>query len=166
MVAELSSDRVVEVRWTRKRCRVGATSSACDVRRRPAGGALTSRPVVQNRSPVPVPLQSHNLTLSACLPQLRVPSSPRRHQNQPPHPSPHHRLYGPPQQGYGQQPPYGGYPQQPMQYQQGPPQQVIVKEKKDRGCLGTCLAVLCCCFVCEEGCECCAECCECAEECC
>ncbi|KAK7520174.1 hypothetical protein IWZ03DRAFT_372337 [Phyllosticta citriasiana] len=75
------------------------------------------------------------------------------------------QSYGPPQPGYGQ-PPYGGYPQQPMQYQQGPPQQVIVKEKKDRGCLGTCLAVLCCCFVCEEGCECCAECCECAEECC
>lgn len=46
-----------------------------------------------------------------------------------------------------------------MQYQ-GPPQTVVVKEKKDRGCLGTCLAVLCCCFVCEEGCECCAECCE------
>ncbi|KAK8436319.1 hypothetical protein IWX49DRAFT_333381 [Phyllosticta citricarpa] len=88
------------------------------------------------------------------------------------------QSYGPPQPGYGQ-PPYGGYPQQPvpsptspwiqapsltrsvqMQYQQGPPQQVIVKEKKDRGCLGTCLAVLCCCFVCEEGCECCAECCE------
>ncbi|KAK7622625.1 hypothetical protein IWX50DRAFT_615748 [Phyllosticta citricarpa] len=79
------------------------------------------------------------------------------------------QSYGPPQPGYGQ-PPYGGYPQQPvpsptspwiqapsltrsvqMQYQQGPPQQVIVKEKKDRGCLGTCLAVLCCCFVCEEG---------------
>ncbi|KAK7522857.1 uncharacterized protein IWZ02DRAFT_490269 [Phyllosticta citriasiana] len=49
------------------------------------------------------------------------------------------QSYGPPQPGYGQ-PPYGGYPQQPMQYQQGPPQQVIVKEKKDRGCLGTCLA--------------------------
>ncbi|KAJ9501817.1 hypothetical protein LTR99_004094 [Exophiala xenobiotica] len=40
-----------------------------------------------------------------------------------------------PQQAYGQG---YGYPQQqpPMQYQQGPPQQVIVREKKDRGCLG------------------------------
>lgn len=28
------------------------------------------------------------------------------------------------------------------------------------------LATLCCCFVCEEGCECCADCCECAEDCC
>ncbi|KAK0661143.1 hypothetical protein DIS24_g2784 [Lasiodiplodia hormozganensis] len=72
----------------------------------------------------------------------------------------------PPQQAYY---PQQGYPQGPppqMQYPQQPPQTVIVKEKKDRGCLGTCLAVLCCCFVCEEGCECCAECCECAEDCC
>merc|ERR1712169_172817 len=72
-------------------------------------------------------------------------------------------------QGYYQQGPPQGYypPQQPQQaYQQGPPQQVIVREKKDRGCLGACLAALCCCFVCEEGCECCADCCECFAECC
>ncbi|KIX05398.1 uncharacterized protein Z518_06270 [Rhinocladiella mackenziei CBS 650.93] len=35
---------------------------------------------------------------------------------------------GPPPQGYYQGPP-------PMGYQQAPPQQVIVREKKDRGCL-------------------------------
>jgi hypothetical protein len=81
--------------------------------------------------------------------------------------------YGPPQGQYAQGPPmqYGAPPpQQQMyygppqgqQYQQAPPP----KQKKDRGCLTACLATLCCCFVCEEGCECCADCCECAEDCC
>ncbi|MCJ1270439.1 hypothetical protein MMC22_010336, partial [Lobaria immixta] len=43
---------------------------------------------------------------------------------------------GYPQQGYGGPPQQGGYNQgPPMQYQQGPPQQVVVKQKKDRGCL-------------------------------
>ncbi|OCL02583.1 hypothetical protein AOQ84DRAFT_357314 [Glonium stellatum] len=75
--------------------------------------------------------------------------------------------YGPSQGQYGPPPgQYNAYPPQPqMQYQQGPPQQVVV-QKKDRGCLTACLATLCCCFVCEEGCECCADCCECAEDCC
>ncbi|KAK4506742.1 hypothetical protein PRZ48_000475 [Zasmidium cellare] len=65
---------------------------------------------------------------------------------------------GQPQYGQPQYPPqsYGGYPQgpppqQPMQYyppqQQAPPP----RQSKDRGCLGACLATLCCCFVCEEG---------------
>jgi hypothetical protein len=82
--------------------------------------------------------------------------------------------YGPPQGQYGQGPPmqygapppqqqmYYGPPQGQQQYQQAP----MPKQKKDRGCLGACLAALCCCFVCEEGCECCADCCECAEDCC
>lgn len=72
---------------------------------------------------------------------------------------------GPPM-NYQQGPPPGQYypPQQQMGYAQGPPPQQ--KQKKDRGCLASCLAVLCCCFVCEEGCECCADCCECAEDCC
>ena len=49
---------------------------------------------------------------------------------------------------------YGGPPPgQQVQYVQQAPRQ-----KKDRGCLGSCLAILCCCFVCEEGCECCADC--------
>merc|ERR1711881_581597 len=67
---------------------------------------------------------------------------------------------GYPQQGYPQQ----GYgPPQGMQYgMQPPPQQ---KEKKDRGCLMSCLAVMCCCFLCEESCECCFECCECLADC-
>ena len=52
-----------------------------------------------------------------------------------------HSYYGPPQPGYG--PP-------PMQYQQAPPPQ---RQSKERGCLGSLLACLCCCFVCEEGCE-------------
>ncbi|GLA38209.1 hypothetical protein AnigIFM63309_005215 [Aspergillus niger] len=68
--------------------------------------------------------------------------------------------YPPPQGGYPPQ----GYPQQPypqqMQYQQQPPPQ-----QKDRGCLGACLATLCCCFLCEESCECCFECIECCEMC-
>lgn len=72
-----------------------------------------------------------------------------------------------PPQGYQQPPPQQyGYPPQQMGYQQPPPQQAPPKQKKDRGCLMSCLAVLCCCFVCEEGCECCADCCECAEDCC
>lgn len=75
--------------------------------------------------------------------------------------SPPPNQYGPPQQGYGP-PPGGQYypPQQQMGYQQPPPQQPPPKQKKDRGCLMSCLAVMCCCFLCEEGCECCAECCE------
>ncbi|KAL2431011.1 hypothetical protein ABEF95_002046 [Exophiala dermatitidis] len=80
-------------------------------------------------------------------------------------------YYGGPQGGYPQQPGatyqpgYGAPPQPgygaPQQgyYQQGPPQMqaqpqtVYVQERRsnDRGCLGTCLAALCCCFVCEEG---------------
>ncbi|EGP91511.1 uncharacterized protein MYCGRDRAFT_78859, partial [Zymoseptoria tritici IPO323] len=78
-------------------------------------------------------------------------------------------YYGQQQPAYGQPqyPPqaYGAgpqYPPQQMQYQQpqyAPPQQQ--RKSKDRGCLGACLATLCCCFVCEEGCECCADCCEC-----
>ncbi|CEJ57849.1 hypothetical protein PMG11_06528 [Penicillium brasilianum] len=79
--------------------------------------------------------------------------------------------YGPPpgEYGYPQQPGYGppqGYPQGPppqMQYSQAPPPQQ--QKSKDRGCLGACLATLCCCFVCEEGCECCADCIECCEMC-
>jgi hypothetical protein len=80
------------------------------------------------------------------------------------------RSYGQPQgqMQYGAPPPqqqmYYGPPQGQPQYQQAPPPQP--KQKKDRGCLASCLAVLCCCFVCEEGCECCADCCECAEDCC
>merc|ERR1711939_951654 len=68
-----------------------------------------------------------------------------------------------PQQSYGP-PGQGGYgPPQGMQYgMQPPPQQ---KEKKDRGCLMSCLAVMCCCFLCEESCECCFECCECLADC-
>ncbi|OJD29304.1 uncharacterized protein BKCO1_8500033, partial [Diplodia corticola] len=129
---------------------------------------------------------THNLLLPAPPTRLRVSlSTPVAPVTQYSSPSTHHTprepesimsnqgyYQGPPppqqayypQQGYPQQ----GYPQGPppqMQYPQQP-QTVIVKEKKDRGCLGTCLAVLCCCFVCEEGCECCAECCECAEDCC
>ncbi|KAL4942946.1 hypothetical protein BDV06DRAFT_191030 [Aspergillus oleicola] len=50
--------------------------------------------------------------------------------------------------------------QQQMVYQQQPPRQ-----KKDRGCLGACLATLCCCFLCEETCECCFDCIECCEMC-
>ncbi|KAL2784650.1 hypothetical protein BJX66DRAFT_343840 [Aspergillus keveii] len=69
------------------------------------------------------------------------------------------------QQPYGEHPPYQqpyGYPppQQgpPMQYQQ-PPQTVIVQEeKKDRGCLATCLATIFCCWLCGETCECCFDC--------
>jgi hypothetical protein len=57
------------------------------------------------------------------------------------------------QYGAPQQQPYYPPQGQQMQYQQAPP---VQKQKKDRGCLGSCLAVLCCCFVCEEGCECCA----------
>jgi len=78
--------------------------------------------------------------------------------------------YGPPQ---GYPPQQGGYYQQgpPMQYGQPPQQQYVQqqpppRQQKDRGCLTACLATLCCCFVCEEGCECCADCCECAEDCC
>ncbi|KAJ5875087.1 uncharacterized protein N7473_012434 [Penicillium subrubescens] len=64
----------------------------------------------------------------------------------------------PPQQGYGGPPPQGG-----MQYQQPQPQPQ--QKSSDKGCLGACLATLCCCFVCEEGCECCADCIECCEMC-
>ncbi|KAJ4114787.1 hypothetical protein NW768_011341 [Fusarium equiseti] len=66
--------------------------------------------------------------------------------------------YPPPQGGY---PPQGyppqGYPQQPMQYQQAPPPQ----EEKSHGCLYTCIATLCCCWLCGETCECCLECFDC-----
>ncbi|KAJ5765827.1 hypothetical protein N7520_005386 [Penicillium odoratum] len=51
-----------------------------------------------------------------------------------------------------------------MQYpQQAPPPQQ--QQKSGGGCLSACLATLCCCFVCEEGCECCADCVECCEMC-
>ncbi|KAJ5453966.1 uncharacterized protein N7458_004922 [Penicillium daleae] len=66
---------------------------------------------------------------------------------------------GYPQQGYGGPPPPGG-----MQYQQPQPQPQQ-KSSSNQGCLGACLATLCCCFVCEEGCECCADCIECCEMC-
>nr|OQO25707.1 hypothetical protein B0A51_07269 [Rachicladosporium sp. CCFEE 5018] len=62
-------------------------------------------------------------------------------QGQPQYPQ---QSYGPPQGNYGPpQQQYGGYPpQQQMGYQQQPPQQqVVYKEKKDRGCLMSCLAV-------------------------
>ncbi|RAH49701.1 uncharacterized protein BO95DRAFT_271098 [Aspergillus brunneoviolaceus CBS 621.78] len=66
----------------------------------------------------------------------------------------------PPQGGYPPGPPPQGYAPQPMQYQQQPPPQ-----QKDRGCLGTCLATLCCLCLCEETCECCFDCIECCEMC-
>ncbi|KAJ5085105.1 hypothetical protein N7532_009876 [Penicillium argentinense] len=86
-----------------------------------------------------------------------------------------YRSYPPPQQpGYGP-PPGQYYPQvqhgQPQytqpQYapQQGPPPEQQKSKSGGQGCLGACLATLCCCFVCEEGCECCAECIECCEMC-
>ncbi|GAB7334497.1 hypothetical protein MBLNU13_g06487t1 [Cladosporium sp. NU13] len=59
------------------------------------------------------------------------------------------QSYGPPQgqyqQGYGPPPPQQyGYPPQQMGYQQPPPMQQgpPPKEKKDRGCLMSCLAVI------------------------
>lgn len=36
------------------------------------------------------------------------------------------------------------------QYQQGPPP----RQSRDKGCFEACIAALCCCFVCEEGCDC------------
>ncbi|OCK96889.1 uncharacterized protein K441DRAFT_24514 [Cenococcum geophilum 1.58] len=58
-------------------------------------------------------------------------------------PQPPQQAYGQPQGQYG--PPqgqYGGYPPQgQMQYQQGPPQQVVV-QKKNRGCLTACHPLL------------------------
>ncbi|KAJ5698820.1 hypothetical protein N7462_000825 [Penicillium macrosclerotiorum] len=61
-------------------------------------------------------------------------------------------YYGPPQPGYQQ--PYYGQPQ--PQYQQPPPAAYAPPEQQKssgggKGCLGSCLAMLCCCFVCEEG---------------
>ncbi|KAJ9603186.1 hypothetical protein H2200_012481 [Cladophialophora chaetospira] len=50
------------------------------------------------------------------------------------------QAYGQPQGGYYNQGPQMNYGPPQQQYQQqgygGPPQQVIVREKKDRGCLG------------------------------
>lgn len=108
------------------------------------------------------------LRVSSSQPATR--SCPKTTQPRPPKLT--HTPSSPPQgqyppQGYQQPPPQQyGYPPQQMGYQQPPPQQAPPKQKKDRGCLMSCLAVLCCCFVCEEGCECCADCCECAEDCC
>ncbi|KAL4818498.1 hypothetical protein BDW67DRAFT_156692 [Aspergillus spinulosporus] len=45
-----------------------------------------------------------------------------------------------------------------MQYQQPPPQVIVQEEKKDRGCLATCLATIFCCWLCGETCECCLDC--------
>ncbi|KAL6238994.1 hypothetical protein BDW75DRAFT_200116 [Aspergillus navahoensis] len=45
-----------------------------------------------------------------------------------------------------------------MQYQQPPPQVIVQEEKKDRGCLATCLATIFCCWLCGETCECCFDC--------
>ncbi|KAH6692608.1 hypothetical protein F5X68DRAFT_201210 [Plectosphaerella plurivora] len=59
-----------------------------------------------------------------------------------------YQQQGPPQQMY--------YPQQGM-----PQQQPYREEKKDRGCLASCLAVLCCCWICGEACECCFDCLDC-----
>nr|RBQ98548.1 hypothetical protein FVER53263_03602 [Fusarium verticillioides] len=72
--------------------------------------------------------------------------------------------YDPSQQGYGYPPPQGQYapqpyPPQPMQYQQAPPPPQ--QEEKSHGCLYTCLATLCCCWLCGETCECCLECFDC-----
>ncbi|KAG5949307.1 hypothetical protein E4U60_006233 [Claviceps pazoutovae] len=76
----------------------------------------------------------------------------------------HLQSYGPPQ---GQYPPpqgqYYGPPQgqQPMQYQQAPPQDTRGKKGGSNNCLIACLAAICCCCAVEEGCECCIDCCEC-----
>ncbi|KAL3703801.1 hypothetical protein TMatcc_009490, partial [Talaromyces marneffei ATCC 18224] len=84
--------------------------------------------------------------------------------NQPPQAHPPQGGYYPPQQpGYG---PPQGYP--PQGYQQPPPPQQYQQEQRggrDHGCLGACLATLCCCFLCEESCECCFDCIECCEGC-
>lgn len=74
---------------------------------------------------------------------------------------------GDPSQPYGLHPPQPSYPpqpyyppQQPMQpmgYQQAPE----AKEEKSHGCLYTCIAAMCCCWLCGETCECCLECFEC-----
>jgi hypothetical protein len=71
--------------------------------------------------------------------------------------------YGPPQGQYQQGPPPGQY------YQQGPPPQMQYQQQGPppkqsgggQGCLGACLAALCCCFVVDETCECCVDCAEC-----
>ncbi|KAF2677804.1 hypothetical protein K458DRAFT_395608 [Lentithecium fluviatile CBS 122367] len=63
----------------------------------------------------------------------------------------------PPPQGqyYGSPPPP---PPQQMNYQPGPPPPATDRgQKKDRGCLATCLATLCCCWLCGEACECCID---------
>lgn len=65
--------------------------------------------------------------------------------------------YGPPQNMQYNQAPY----QPQATYAQQPPRQ-----SREKGCLEACLATLCCCFVCEEGCECFADLCMCAEGCC
>ncbi|KAF5984444.1 cysteine-rich transmembrane CYSTM domain-containing protein [Fusarium coicis] len=70
--------------------------------------------------------------------------------------------YDPSQQGYGYPPPQGQYapqPYPPQPYQQAPPPPQ--QEEKSHGCLYTCLATLCCCWLCGETCECCLECFDC-----
>jgi len=67
------------------------------------------------------------------------------------------QVMPPPQQNYQQ----GGYPQQGG-YQQGGYQQGGYygappsrggKSRSDMGCFECCIATLCCCLVCEEGCD-------------
>ncbi|ROT36914.1 hypothetical protein SODALDRAFT_380401 [Sodiomyces alkalinus F11] len=64
----------------------------------------------------------------------------------------------PPPQGYPQgYPPPEGYPppgQQPMYYPPQPqPQAPPPQEEKSHGCLYTCIATLCCCWLCGEACS-------------
>ncbi|KAK1753037.1 hypothetical protein QBC47DRAFT_404397 [Echria macrotheca] len=65
----------------------------------------------------------------------------------------------PPPQGYAPQgyPPQGyPPPTQQMNYQPQPQ-----KEEKSHGCLYSCIAAMCCCWLCGETCECCLECLDC-----
>ncbi|KAL2131178.1 hypothetical protein VTI74DRAFT_5444 [Chaetomium olivicolor] len=68
---------------------------------------------------------------------------------------------GPPpshfQQSYGQPVGQQYVPQPQVIYQQAPPP----KEEKSHGCLYTCIAAMCCCWLCGETCECCLECLDC-----
>jgi hypothetical protein len=119
----------IPIRWRPKA--ITTSSPTCSTRSRGASRFGNSPDRMRQRS-----AQSHSATdkfnYPVACPLLTPCVSSYGGQQQYP---PQHQY---PQQGYPPQQYQQGYgpPQGGMQYQQAPPQQVVVKQKSDKGCLG------------------------------